>query len=345
MTEEPNGLGPGVVLKDYQLEARIGSSSLGEMYVASNIATGQKVQLEILDDSDQESIDRLSREIELLASLEHRNIVRAFDAGQESNYFYLASEYEEGITLEDKIKQNSFIEEKEALRHVVDIARALQYAWEKRKISHRDIKPENIFITESGIAKLMGFGIAKSNESQSMGLTGVGFTIGTPEYMSPEQIKAEELDYRSDMYSLGCVLYEMITGKMPFNESAMVLLMQKHMDEDPVPANEVNSAVSTQSTELVSWLMKKDREERPSNWEGFIQYVEGVISQETPEPSHDPSVAETTQMQLEDDFSPIQEESDVVEEQVAESTKEKSGCAAILLFSAIASMATYLFLR
>ncbi len=286
---------PGKVIRSiYKVEEKLGESSLGEVYTATVVTDGRKVQLEILQNADQESVDRLSREIELLASLQHENIVHAFDAGQDGDLFFLASDYEEGNTLEKHLKEGA-IDEGPAIEIARGIAKALQYAWDQRKILHRDIKPPNIFITDSGTAKLMGFGIAKSSEGQSMGLTGVGFTIGTPEYMSPEQIKADEtLDFRSDMYALGCVLYEMVTGGLPFQEDAPILLMQKHMDEDPEPTNIRNPNTSAETAALVAWMMQKDRDARPAEWQELIGQMDAILAgtaEAAPAASNDDAVS------------------------------------------------------
>ena len=277
--ESGDAVAPGRVIRNiYKVEQKLGDSSLGEIYLASVVTDGRKVQLEVLDAGNQEAIDRLSSEIDLLASLEHPNIVHAFDAGQDGNLVFLATNYEDGNTLQQHLKEGS-IDEQPALTITKDIAQALRHAWAQRKILHRDIKPANIFVTDGLNAKLMGFGIAKSREGQSLGLTGVGFTIGTPEYMSPEQIKAaEDIDFRSDIYGLGCVLYEMVTGELPFAESAPILLMQKHMDEDPEPANIRNSKVSAATTELIQWMMMKDRSQRPQSWDELIQRIDGILS-------------------------------------------------------------------
>ncbi|OVE81205.1 hypothetical protein BVY04_03780 [bacterium M21] len=302
------GVGPGTVIRGiYKLERLLGESSLGEVYVGSVVTDGRQVQLELIDGSDQETIDRLSREIEILASLEHPNVVHAFDAGQDGAVFFLASDYEDGEPLLDHIKRGA-VDEKKALKYAKEISSALGYAWDQKKILHRDVKPANIFITKKGKAKLMGFGIAKSSEGQSMGLTGVGFTVGTPEYMSPEQIKAEgDLDCRSDMYAMGCVIYEMVTGQLPFDESAPILLMQKHMDEDPTPANEVNPSVSEECAELIQICMMKDREERPADWHDLVNLIKQVETAPTagtaqPSAAPKPSAASAAQAEKKGKF-------------------------------------------
>jgi serine/threonine protein kinase len=207
--------------------------------------------------------------------------------------------------------------EGDAISCIVDICNGLDYAWESRKIIHRDVKPDNIFITNSGKAKLMGFGIAKSGEGQSMGLTGIGFTIGTPEYMSPEQIKAEGgLDFHTDMYSLGCVLYQTITGRLPFDETAPILLMQKHMDEDPVPANEVNPEISQGCTNAIAAMMAKDPEERPENWEILVNFLKEVKAG--------------------GGAAPQTQEAESGGEEAASGKKGKFGCGGMLAFAACA---------
>ncbi len=297
LAPKTGNLEPGKVIRNiYKIDSKLGESSLGEVYVASVVTDGRKVQLEVLDGGDREDIERLSREIELLASLTHPNIVHVVDAGQDGNFFFLASDYEEGRTLEAILKDGP-VDEASALGYTKGVAEALGYAWEQRKILHRDLKPGNIFITSNNVAKLMGFGIAKSSEGQSMGLTGVGFTIGTPAYMSPEQIKAAaDLDFRSDIYALGCVLYEILTGGLPFQETAPILLMQKHMDEQPEPVNERNPSVSVECAMLIDKMLRKSRDERQQSWHELVAEIDAVasgprtIAAVPPAPGEEPAV-------------------------------------------------------
>jgi eukaryotic-like serine/threonine-protein kinase len=264
----------------YKLERKLHDSSLGEQYLATD-KNNRQVSVEVLSgetSKDQEKVSRLMQEIELVASLKHDNIVEAIEAGQDGEAYFLVTAFESGKNL-DEILDAGPVEEKLALSYVAGIAKALQYAWESKKILHRDIKPANVFITDSGKAKLAGFGIAKSKEGQSLGLTGVGFTIGTAEYMSPEQIRAQEdLDFRADMYSLGILLYECLTGKLPFEDKAPIVLMQKHMDEIPVPANEVNDKVSEEASAVADKMLQKDRSDRQGSWAELIGELEGIIS-------------------------------------------------------------------
>ena len=272
-------VGPGAIIGNgYRLERKLHDSSLGEVYLAVQEKSNRSVSVEVLSgqtSQDAEKVSRLMQEIELVAAMKHPNIVEAIEAGQDGETYFLVNAHEPGSTLEEYLKQHGTLEEKQALRLIGDVARGLKYAWEEKKVLHRDVKPANIFVTEAGQAKLAGFGIAKSSEGQSMGLTGVGFTIGTPEYMSPEQIKAaDDLDFRADLYSLGCVAYECLTGELPFDEKAPILLMQKHMDETPVSPHERNPMVSAGASAVVEKMLKKGREERHASWDALLGELE-----------------------------------------------------------------------
>lgn len=273
---------PGAVIGNgYKLERKIGQSQAGDIYLASKGDGGQMFRVQVLSGSvgaDDETVSRFLQEIDLMSTLKHENLLSAVEAGQDGSSYFLVMEHQPGMSLEEKIKEHGSVPEKDALAYMIGVAAALQYLWDQRKLLHRDLKPQNVFVTDSGKVKLTGFGIAKSSEGQSMGLTGVGFTIGTPEYMSPEQIRAsEDLDFRSDMYALGVVLYEALVGQLPFVEEAPILLMQKHMDEIPVPVRDRNSAVSEGCSQLVDKMLAKERDERFESWQAFIDHAKKVI--------------------------------------------------------------------
>ena len=269
-----------IIGNGYKLEEKLGESSLGDIYLATQESSGQKVTVEVLSGEmrqDEERVNRLLQEIELVAALQHPNIVQAIEAGQDSETYFLVTAYEPGKTLEEVLEGHKALSEADAITYTSNISSALKHAWAEKRILHRDVKPANIHITDSGVAKLTGFGIAKSSQGQSLGLTGAGFTIGTPEYMSPEQIRAsDDLNFASDMYALGIVFYEMLTGRLPFEETAPILLMQKHMDEDPEPANERNTDVSAASAEVVAHMLAKDPNERYASWQDLIDTLASV---------------------------------------------------------------------
>lgn len=280
----PSNIGPGVVIKDtYRLEKKIGDSHLGEIFLATR-DNGDVVTVEILSGamtSDEETVTRFLQEVDILSSLRHPNLLAAIEAGQDNDTYFLVTAYEHGmVTLNEFLAQNRPLPEKQALSFIASIAEVLDYTWAERKILHRDIKPQNIFITTDGRARLGGFAIAKSSDEQTdMKLTGVGFTIGTPEYMSPEQIRSpDDLDFRSDLYSLGVVLYECLAGELPFYEQAPFELMLKHMNEEPQPLSERTSRVSKEASNLVDRMLAKDRDDRHESWGELIHAIQAIVS-------------------------------------------------------------------
>ncbi len=286
MSEEGIGLLAGTKLAGkYSLEKRVGESSLGDIYEAT-LETEEGidcVRVEVLSGTmDDENVGRFLQEVELLTTINHPHILSVIDAGEDTGYYYLVTQSEAGgCSLDDYMLQHSPLAEREVMELMIPIVDALHHVWETKKLLHRDLKPNNVFITRDHQARLTGFGIAKSSEEgQSMDLTGIGFTIGTPEYMSPEQIRGtDDLDFRCDMYSLGIGMYEMLTGSLPFEEIAPLLLMQKQMDEPPEPANERNVNVSTECTELLNRMLEKDREDRYESWQALSDAMQSVVAQ------------------------------------------------------------------
>ena len=285
MSEEEIGPLAGTkIAGKYALERRVGESSLGEIYDATQETEGGTdcVRVEVLSGTmDDENVGRFLQEVELLTSINHPNILRVIDAGEDAGCYYLVTQSEAGgCSLDDYMLQHSPLAEREVMELMIPIVDALHYVWETKKLLHRDFKPNNVFITSDHQARLTGFGIAKSSEEgQSMDLTGIGFTIGTPEYMSPEQIRgSDDLDFRCDMYSLGIAMYEMVTGSLPFEEIAPLLLMQKQMDEPPEPANERNVNVSGECTELLNRMLEKDREDRYESWQALSDAMKSVAA-------------------------------------------------------------------
>ena len=286
------GIGPGVTIGDgYKLDNKIGESHLGDIYLATKESDNRSVRIEILSGSvtsDEEAVTRFLNEIELLRSLKHKNLLPYIEAGQDNQTYFLVTANEPGMTLEERLRKEGAVDEKSALSYLVSVAEVLRYTWDDndRKLLHRDIKPQNIYITEDNKAKLTGFGIAKSSDGQSLGLTGVGFTIGTPEYMSPEQIKASEnLDFKSDLYGLGVVMYEMLAGELPFIEDAPILLMQKHMDEIPVPLDEKTHQVSKPCSNLVDRMLEKNPDDRHQSWNELIEEAKAILNSEVKAPT------------------------------------------------------------
>ncbi|MEN8153881.1 MAG: protein kinase [Acidobacteriota bacterium] len=221
----------------YKIEKELGHGGMGRIFLAKDEIFNRKVALKILIPAGatyKSSKERFLFEAEILAKLSHKNIVPVYDVGNVGDISYIAVEYLEGQSLKEKIHPHNGerITTEDALRILKIIAGALQYAHDKGLI-HRDIKPENILFRKDDTPVIVDFGIAKDFTSEKS-LTVTGTSIGTPYYMSPEQIKGMEPDRRNDIYSLGVVLYEMLTGKVPYEASDIITIALKH-ERDPVP--------------------------------------------------------------------------------------------------------------
>ena len=223
----------GMCLNDrYRLEAQIGSGGMSTVYRAFDTTLERQVAVklmhrEIASDSDQ--LERFRREARSVAQLSHPHIVGVIDAGEEDGRPYIVLEYVEGETLKERIRRMGRLPIDEAIAYAIEIARALGAA-HARAIVHRDIKPQNVLVDEEGSAKVTDFGIARSLEEE--GLTADGRVLGTTDYVSPEQALGHNVNGQSDIYSLGVVLYEMLTGEVPFRGENQVAVAMKLVRED-----------------------------------------------------------------------------------------------------------------
>ena len=216
----------------YRLDAQIGAGGMSTVYRAFDTTLERRVAVklmhrEIASDSDQ--LERFRREARSVAQLSHPHIVGVIDAGEEDGRPYIVFEYVEGETLKDRIRRMGRLPVDEAIAYAIEIARALGAA-HARGIVHRDIKPQNVLVDEEGSAKVTDFGIARSLDEE--GLTADGRVLGTTDYVSPEQALGHDVDGQSDIYSLGVVLYEMLTGDVPFHGENQVSVAMKHVRED-----------------------------------------------------------------------------------------------------------------
>src|SRR5215210_7091543 len=216
----------------YRLDAQIGSGGMSTVYRAFDTTLERQVAVklmhrEIASDSDQ--LERFRREARAVAQLSHPHIVGVIDAGEEDGRPYIVFEYVEGETLKGRIRRMGRLPVDEAVAYAIEIARALGAA-HARGIVHRDIKPQNVLVDEEGSAKVTDFGIARSLDED--GLTADGRVLGTTDYVSPEQALGHDVNGQSDLYSLGIVLYEMLTGEVPFHGENQVAVAMKHVRED-----------------------------------------------------------------------------------------------------------------
>src|SRR5690242_2017929 len=226
-------------LGDYQILSVLGAGGMGRVYKVRNVLTDRVEAMKVLlpDLEGQEDlVARFLREIKVLAALEHQNIAQLRTALTIDNQLVMVMEYVEGQTLSARLNHGA-IPVMDALRYLDQVLDALSYA-HQRHVIHRDIKPANMMVTRDETVKLMDFGIARS-QGESAKLTATGSTLGSLNYMSPEQVKGEPTDERSDLYSLGISLYEMVTGKKPFDAESNFSIMAAQINETPKPPVEL----------------------------------------------------------------------------------------------------------
>ena len=256
----------------YKIKKELGAGGMARVYQAFEKKLERPVALKVLLPSYAESpriTRRFIKEAKTAAKLHHSNIVSIFDVGKHQGTYYIAMEYLKD-NLKDRIKQPQGIKPREALIIVKEVAKALSYAHGKGYI-HRDIKPDNIMFRKDGAVVLVDFGIVKvMNETTK--LTRTGMSMGTPHYMSPEQVKAKKVDGRSDLYSLGIVLYEMLTGSVPYKARDIVTLALKHTDE-PVP--QLPKRLKEYQP-LIDKMLAKKPGDRIKNAEGLIRLIEAL---------------------------------------------------------------------
>jgi len=243
----------------YEIIEKIGSGGMATVYKAKCQVLNRYVAIKILRDeftTDEEFIKRFEVEAQSAASITHPNIVSVYDVGVEGSLHYIVMELIKGKTLKDIIiEERGALPWKWSINIAIQIASALETA-HRNSIVHRDIKPHNIIITEDGIAKVTDFGIAKAVSNST--ITAFGSTIGSVHYFSPEHARGGFTDAKSDLYSLGVVMYEMLTGKVPFDADTPVSIALKHMQEEPKAASELNPNIPRAVNDVIMKSLKKD---------------------------------------------------------------------------------------
>jgi predicted Ser/Thr protein kinase len=250
-------------LGEYTLRKPIGRGAMGQVWLARQESLDRLVAVKVLPKElakDESFLARFRREAKVAASMIHPNVIQIYSFGIEADVPYFAMEFVEGEDLAAKIKKGQGFSVKEAVRIVAGVARALECAQEKGMV-HRDIKPANIMIAKNGTVKVMDFGLAKAASVRSA-ITQAGLIMGTPTYMSPEQGKGRELDVRSDMYSLGIVLYKLLTGDVPFEADTPTAVIFRHIYDPPRPPRELNPDVPGNLEKIVLRLLEKKPEAR-----------------------------------------------------------------------------------
>ena len=247
----------------YTLVEPLGDGGMAKVYLARDNSLDREVALKVLREQyadDEEFVERFRREAMSAAALNHPGIVQVYDRGRSADGdFYIAMEYVPGGTLKERIKEGGDLAPREAAELASRVADALAVAHD-RGIVHRDVKPQNVLLTASGEAKVSDFGIARAASSKTM--TQTNSVLGTLAYMSPEQLRGERVGPASDLYSLGVVLYEMLTGELPYQGDDPIATAMKRLDEPPPNPREVNPAVTEDLDALVVKLLAKAPEDR-----------------------------------------------------------------------------------
>jgi eukaryotic-like serine/threonine-protein kinase len=262
----------------YLLEARIGSGGMSTVYRALDTTLQRQVAIklmnrEITTDSDQ--LERFRREARAVAQLSHPHIVGVIDAGEDDGRPYIVFEYIEGETLKDRIRRLGRLPIAEAVAYAIEIARALGAA-HARHIVHRDVKPQNVLIDEEGRAKVTDFGIARMRDEE--GLTADGRVLGTTDYVSPEQALGQAVTGQSDLYSLGIVLYEMLTGEVPFKGESQVAVAMKHVREQLPDVQRKRPEISAALAAVIDTATTKHVEDRYGDDAELIADLEDVLA-------------------------------------------------------------------
>lgn len=261
----------------YEIVRTIGSGGMADVFLAHDNVLDRDVALKVMNSRyarDDEFVERFRREAQSAAALSHPNIVSIYDRGEsEDGTYYIAMEYLSGGTLKDRVLKRGALPPKTAASVAAQIAEALKAA-HSRGVVHRDIKPHNILITEAGDIKVTDFGIARAASSSTM--TKTGAVMGTAHYISPEQAMGESVGPASDLYSLGVLLYEMLTGELPFDADTPIGIAMQHVNGTPNPPREVNPEVPAGLNAVVVKLLQKDPEDRYPSDEALIEDLERI---------------------------------------------------------------------
>ena len=262
----------------FRLEEKIGSGGMSSVYRGFDPTLERWVAIKLMHrdiSSDPDQLERFRREARAVAQLNHPHVVTVIDAGEDEGAPYIVFEYVEGETLKDRIRRNGRLPVAEAVAYAIEIGRALECAHSHRLV-HRDVKPQNVLIDPDGRAKVTDFGIARSLEAQ--GLTATGRVLGTTDYVSPEQALGHEVTEQSDIYSLGIVLYEMLTGEVPFQADTQVAVAMKHVREPLPDVQRRRPEISAALAAIVERATAKETRNRYATVDELVHDLEEVLA-------------------------------------------------------------------
>jgi serine/threonine protein kinase len=273
----------------YKILGKLGSGAMAIVYQAKQLSLNRMVAIKVLPkrfSENPEYVERFFKEGQAAAKLNHTNIVQAYDVGQAGGYSYFVMEYVEGKTLYDDLSAGKIFPEKEALDIVIQVAHALAHAHAKGLI-HRDVKPKNIMTTQNGEVKLADMGLARETADIEAAESEAGKAYGTPYYIAPEQIRGEiDIDGRADIYGLGATFYHMVTGRVPFMADDPSDVMRKHLREQLVPPDHINTSLTAGVSEVIEIMMAKKKRNRYKDVAELLEDLQAVRNGQTPLRAH-----------------------------------------------------------
>ena len=274
----------GLTLGEFHLLRRLGKGGMAEVWLSEQTSLRRQVAVKILRPdfvADASYVKRFRHEATAAGSLNHPNIVQVYMVGEENGIHFIAQEYVQGRNLKEFITRKGPLEVPIALHILKQVAAALQVA-ATSGIVHRDIKPENVLLTKKGEAKVADFGLAQlSLHGEKVALTQVGVTMGTPLYMSPEQVNGKTLDARSDIYSMGVMAWHMLAGRPPFTGDTALAVAVKHLNEPPPSLKDIRPDVPPGVVALIERMMSKKKEDRPADAQAVANELKSLLRQAT----------------------------------------------------------------
>jgi serine/threonine-protein kinase len=273
-------------IQGYRIIRKLGSGAMATVFLAQQESLDRPVAIKVLPkkfSDNKEFLERFYKEGRAAAQLNDANIVQAYDVGQSGEYHYFVMEFVDGDTVYDRIVEKKKISESEAIQIIRQVAQALKHAHEVGFI-HRDIKPKNIMISSTGDVKLADLGLARALDDLEAAEAEAGRAYGTPYYISPEQIRGKkDITASADIYGLGATLYHMVTGKVPFSGKSPSDVMHRHLKQELVPPDHINTSLSPGFSQIIEMMMAKDVSQRYQNASDLIEDLDSVSRGEPPQ--------------------------------------------------------------
>ena len=296
LTVPPSRFQDGCVIGDFLIRTKIGTGAVGSVYLATQLSLDRQVALKVLlpEYSTRNGIQDFLKEARAAATLSHVNLIQSVAVGEEDGICYMAMPYISGGSVMDRIHREKQLPVDESLHIIQQSAEALHYVWTERGLVHRDIKPDNIMLTQEGIVKITDFGMSVSVEDWEKD----SLIAGSPSYMSPELFTGSKPDPRSDIYSLGVTLYQMLSGRLPFESQTIRTVAYQHQEEEAVPLDKLNSEVPAAVVKLVARMMAKKPEDRFQNMEELLSEIWKIRQETAPNRDLVPDVHTISMMRL-----------------------------------------------